>query len=407
MEKYRFHTIQHEDELKAFFEQPKALQRFAFTDSNADGIPTARYTDIIVTDDYAILEMGHTAPSRGLHGIYPRRTITFRWYYSAKSKRINSLSMDQKGVALSLLRASDRYEWTRELPPDALSGTVLKDILYGKITNARDAIIKYGKSIGVKHMSAKVFDLAFDLNKRPIILLAVINPAQLETCYESLKKRLSASRHLRRTFGDMIDQAYALEEHINLMWLDKRMQDQHTEWSRRLMRLSVNTKSPVPIWCPSIVDAFKAEGLELINDEQRAYEEGYCMHHCLYTNYWRIIKTKEYLAFSIDLPTGPATIGVRLYDDSTRPRRRRRRVNYPQPVPTEVSSELPRFEYDQCYHKFDACCTDEEMDIVMEKLKSPAVTKLFEEMAQISVGERLITQYAQVEEEPEEIPLPW
>lgn len=81
------------------------------------------------------------------------------------------------------------------------------------------------------------------------------------------------------------------------------------------MKLDLDNKETVPIWSDDIVKELKQYGLELLNTEQRVFEEGYLMGNCVYTNHWNRIKSKRTLALGIELPGGHATLGLTLGTD--------------------------------------------------------------------------------------------
>ena len=360
MEIYKEHRVDNEEQLKEFFQKPKALQRLLV---NKPGCPSACYTDIIVDDKYIIIERGNITPCRGLRAIFTHRTVTIKWGWSADSKKFRgNLNHGQRSFIKDILVNSNKYEFVEHVPSMCLSNTVLRDILYGKITNPKAAIDAYGKSLKVKHLNKHVFSLADKLGLSPILIMTVIDPAQLETCHEILKNRFENGDYsFRQTFRDMIEQAYALEKVINLMWSPKRMSEEHTKWSRELMKLTIGTKSEEPVWSESIVETFRQHGLELCNTEQRVFEEGYLMHHCVYTNYWNRIQRKDYIALSMELEDGPVTIGLA-------------RKSYRQ--------EGIGFYLDQVYHKYDRPLTSDELKVVEDTLDSSTILdNLLEAMA--------------------------
>ena len=384
MEPYKYYKANDAEGLKNFFALPKPLQRLAFT--GRKDVLSSSFDCVIVNDDFALIERGNITPTRGLRGIFPGKRIIFRWHYSNDSKKCKSVNTGVKCEIKRILAETDRYRFVELVPADCLCSSVLRDILYGKITNPHDAIAAYGKKLGVKHLNNEVFKLSSRLSFSSTVILAVINPAQLKTCFEPLYQRIDDDYQYQRMFRDMIEQAYALEEHINLMWSDKRMNEQHNDWSRKLMKLTISTKSEEPVWSQDIVDDLAAFGLLLRNTEQEVFEEGSVMHHCIYTNYWRDIKTKEYLALTVNLPGGPATIGMRLGNGVL-----------------SSYNDRSTYGFDQCYHKFNGRLSAVEDEIVRGKLAAVRSNGLFDRMAAIAVQENPRKKANRVEEEP----LPW
>lgn len=361
---YKEHRVENEEQLKEFFQKPKALQRLLV---NKPGCPSMTYTDIIVDDKYIIVERGNITPCRGLHSIFPHRTVTLKWGWSADSKRFRGqLNSGQRSFIKDILMHSGKYEFVEHVPSMCLSNTVLRGILYGKITNPKAAIDAYGKSLKVKRLNKHVFSLASKLNLSPIVIMSVINPDQLNTCHEALMSRLENEDYsFQQNFRDMVEQAYALEEHINPMWSSKRIDDVHTEWSQRLMLLEVGSKSQEPIWSDEIVNVFASHDLELINTEARCFEEGYVMSHCCYTNYWHRVQNKKYLLFRVHKLTRFVTLGMRL----------------------SVVDEGVEFTIEQAHGKRNARVFDYEMNDIKERLNQPDVVETLEWMAGIAVFE--------------------
>ena len=394
MEPYKYYNTRDEEALRNFFSQPKPLQRLAFIGMKT--VPSSSFDCVIVTDDFALIERGNITPTRGLHGIFPGKKIIFRWHYSNDSKKCKPVNTGVKMSIKEILQNTDRYKFVEHVPADCLCSSVLRDILYGKITNPHDAIAAYGKKLNIKHLNKYVFKLSDKLNLSPTVLVSVIDSAQLgsvinsvlpaEVCCNLIISRMDDDYAYQRLFRDMIEQAYALEEHINLMWSDKRLNEEHTNWSRRLMKLSIGSKSAELIWPQDIVDDLAAFGLLLRNTEQEVFEEGSVMHHCIYTNYWHDIKAKDYLAIGISLPGGPATIGMRL----------NRGV-------LSSGDGGSTYVFEQCYHKFNGRLSTVEDKIVRGKLTAARNNGLFDRMAAIAVQEKPRKKATRVQEEP----LPW
>lgn len=361
MDIYREHTTEREQELKDFFEKPKMLQRYLVIGNN---IPVCTYRDVVVTDKYAVIECGRIMPVRGLHGVFPQRSANFKWVYSISKKRCPSTDYVTKSTIKSILsKCSSKYCFVKDIPEYVLSGSIVKDILYGKITNPHDAIIRYGKMMGIKNLNKGVFDVANKFGVSPMIIITALDINQLQNCHSVLIERSDNDYRFGQMFTDMLQQAYALEQKINILWSDNKMNKVHTEWSRLLMKLDLDNKETVPIWPDDIVEELKQQGFELLNTEQRVFEEGYTMNNCVYTNYWNRIKSKKTLALGIELPGGHATLGLTL---------------------SNVTKDLNRqsynmYTYEQCYYKYNKQLSkDEELSVLIRILD---IEKILEKMA--------------------------
>lgn len=370
MDIYREHITENEDKLKEFFNKPKALQRYLVIGNN---IPVCTYRDVVVTDKYAVIECGRIVPTRGLHGVFPQTRVDFKWVYSAAKKRCPSTSGIAKSTIKSILMdCPNKYCFVKDIPEYVLSGSIVKDILYGKITNPHDAIAKYGKKMGIKNLNKTVFDIAGKLGISPMIIMTVLDINQLQSCYNAIVDRIDHSYDFTQTFKDMLEQAYALEEKVNLLWSDNKMGKVHTEWSRQLMKLDLDNKETVPIWSDDIVEELEQQGLELLNTEQMVFEEGYMMNNCVYTNYWSRIKSKKTLALGIEFPGGHATLGLSLNT--------KRKGLDSKPYHTYV--------FEQCYHKYNKNLSAKEGQWLLLKLVE--IEKTLEKMASTAVCEKLV-----------------
>ena len=149
MEPYKYYNTRDEEDIKNFFSQPKPLQRLAFIGMKT--VPSSSFDCVVVTDDFALIERGNITPTRGLHG------------------KCKPVSAGVKYEIKRILSETDRYKFVEHVPADCLCSSVLRDILYGKITNPHDAIVAYGKKLNIKHLNKYVFKLSDKLNLSPSI----------------------------------------------------------------------------------------------------------------------------------------------------------------------------------------------------------------------------------------------
>lgn len=117
--------------------------------------------------------------------------------------------------------------------------------------------------------------------------------------------------------ADAVDLALQLNKKVNFSWSRNKFQDINVQWSRELMRKDIEKRNPQDIYKNKelIKDA------KLLSSERDVFEEGMIMHHCVYTNYWRLIESGKYVALHLNSTTNPLgiTLGVQvLHDDNNK-----------------------------------------------------------------------------------------
>ena len=194
---------------------------------------------------------------------------------------------------------------------ETLTQSLLQRMIRGVITNPRDyakAILRGHKNLRETGLSAeslfKYLCSSVRLNFQPFLFYcpAFKNPNQLVD--------LITKSRLNWRVGDMVKQARILDKKIDLNWSDKRLDAEHTEWTRLIMQYEIDSVEEVDFEYP---DLDMPEGLEFIKTNREVFEEGTIMKHCLYTNYATRIKNKSYFAFRYNKGGVRATLGVETY----------------------------------------------------------------------------------------------
>lgn len=126
-----------------------------------------------------------------------------------------------------------------------------------------------------------------------------------ERMLERLKENDADFEHLMR---DMLQQAKALNVQIKSEWSDRKIRDKHSDWSEEIAKIKAKNCSETPIWddLPKL-----PQGVTFINSEKECANEGFKMHHCLYSNYYNTIAHKKYIALHV-AEQNPYTIGMRV-----------------------------------------------------------------------------------------------
>ena len=114
--------------------------------------------------------------------------------------------------------------------------------------------------------------------------------------------------------ADAVDLALQLNKKVNFSWSRNKFRDINVQWSRELMRKDIEKRNPQDIYKNKelIKDA------KLLSSERDVFEEGMIMHHCVYTNYWRLIESGKYVALHLNSTVNPSgiTLGVWVRYDS-------------------------------------------------------------------------------------------
>jgi hypothetical protein len=120
------------------------------------------------------------------------------------------------------------------------------------------------------------------------------------------------------TLPDMEDQAFVLSRKIDYKWSEKRMAQEHQNWTRDIMELEIDNLSQDYIEELEFLKLYPLEGLQLLDNQQAVFREGKQMQHCVYTNYWGSVKRGMYAVYAVDYKGERATLGLRIEDDRIR-----------------------------------------------------------------------------------------
>ena len=193
---------------------------------------------------------------------------------------------------------------------------ILKFIAYNKdnfvsLYDAYDEIITYMKV-------ATNQEVLFNRLKTRVIQTRSSKPVNSVHRYEWLTRLTSAFNYLgeiaeKSLVADAVDLALQLNKKVNFNWSRNKFQDINVQWSRELMRKDIEKRNPQDIYKNKelIKDA------KLLSSERDVFEEGMIMHHCVYTNYWRLIESGKYVALHLDSTVNSLgiTLGVQVMYD--------------------------------------------------------------------------------------------
>lgn len=149
--------------------------------------------------------------------------------------------------------------------------------------------------------------------------------------------------------ADAVDLALQLNKKVNFNWSRNKFQDINVQWSRELMRKDIEKRNPQDIYKNKelIKDA------KLLSSERDVFEEGMIMHHCVYTNYWRLIESGKYIALHLNSTVDSLgiTLGVQvMYDYNNK------------------DNIISKLVFDQAFYAYDKILSTEDSQMCKDYL---------------------------------------
>lgn len=149
--------------------------------------------------------------------------------------------------------------------------------------------------------------------------------------------------------ADAVDLALQLNKKVNFSWSRNKFRDINVQWSRELMRKDIEKRNPQDIYKNKelIKDA------KLLSSERDVFEEGMIMHHCVYTNYWRLIESGKYVALHLDSTVNSLgiTLGVQvMYDYNNK------------------DNIISKLVFDQAFYAYDKILSTEDSQMCKDYL---------------------------------------
>ena len=149
--------------------------------------------------------------------------------------------------------------------------------------------------------------------------------------------------------ADAVDLALQLNKKVNFSWSRNKFRDINVQWSRELMRKDIEKRNPQDIYKNKelIKDA------KLLSSERDVFEEGMIMHHCVYTNYWRLIESGKYIALHLNSTVNPSgiTLGVQVMYDSN-----------------NQDNIISKLVFDQAFYAYDKILSTEDHQMCKDYL---------------------------------------
>lgn len=149
--------------------------------------------------------------------------------------------------------------------------------------------------------------------------------------------------------ADAVDLALQLNKKVNFSWSSNKFRDINIQWSRELMREDIEKRNPQDIYKNKEL----IKGAKLLSSERDVFEEGMSMHHCVYTNYWRLIESGKYVALHLNSTVNSLgiTLGVQvLYDYDNN------------------DNIIPKLVFDQAFYAYDKMLSTEDYQMCEDYL---------------------------------------
>lgn len=229
---------------------------------------------------------------------------------------------------------------------------ILKFIAYNKdnfnsFLNAYDEIITYMKV-------ATNQEVLFNKLKTRVIQTRSskpVNSVHQDGWLTSLTRAFNYLGEVAETslVADAVDLALQLNKKVNFRWSRNKFRDINVQWSRELMRKDIEKRNPKDIYKNKelIKDA------KLLSSERDVFEEGMIMHHCVYTNYWRLIESGKYIALHLNSTVNSLGITLGVW------------VRYDYNNQDNIISKLV---FDQAFYAYDKVLSTEDSQMCKDYL---------------------------------------
>ena len=228
---------------------------------------------------------------------------------------------------------------------------ILKFIAYNKdnfnsFLNAYDEIITYMKvATNQETLFNKLKTGAIQTrSSKPVNSINQDKYRWLTSIFNCLEKPVEKS-----LVADAVDLALQLNKKVNFSWSENKFREINIQWSRELMRKDIEKRNPQDIYKNKelIKDA------KLLSSERDVFEEGMIMHHCVYTNYWRLIESGKYIALHLNSTVNSLGITLGVW------------VRYDYNNQDNIISKLV---FDQAFYAYDKVLSTEDSQMCKDYL---------------------------------------
>jgi hypothetical protein len=196
-----------------------------------------------------------------------------------------------------------------------ITKTLFEKVITGKITNPIDYLSAYLKLSRINASPKLLYSLCKKMRLTKISLLRGAYAAKDVNHY--LEFHLGDTSNYTH-LDDLISQSRILEKKIDFKWSAKRMNEEHTLWTKEIMAAEIHSipDKEVKVNNYKKIAEFVPEFFEALDTQKKVYTEGSLMQHCVYTNYWDNINRGTFLAYHIKWKDQEATLGLHSYENN-------------------------------------------------------------------------------------------
>lgn len=234
------------------------------------------------------------------------------------------------------------------------SNAIVNRVLRKRITNPLDLVKAFlsndvrWRGLKLRSQAGLVLKLAKDENNYMHYAFDLLkveeNPTRL--LHFIVNQGIQACQFATYRFADALRwELVKLDKKVNCNWSHKRLDEVHTQCSRDLRKIELSMMDPVlypySAPCPML------DGMELIDNNMRLWEEGSVMNHCIY-NYLENAKQRKLFHFHCTFGGDDFSLAVqtsRRWSD-------------------EHNEYLKEFDVQQMYQAHNRSCTDEQKDAI-------------------------------------------
>ena len=313
-----------QDSFNEWFTLPFEYNRIRYYNHSSSISQYYNETDFMEDDTKWCLAFNEYKIHIGTNHFYTKRKTGSGLTFDKKTKKVKqwygkTFHLDTTVVKFLTDNKIANIEWIEEMHPAYCASilktnTILSRVLSGKLTNWRDTIkhyLKYSLKINVSP------ELYYQYLKK-----VSTNRGNLQSINYTLKHVVNADAVIKRVldgnlftdsqqqydFDDLIRQGMLLGRKVDVNWSHNRMKQVHNEWTKELMEIELQHMEDYKVEYEGRL--MLPENFKLIDNQKELFEVGKTESHCVYTNYWPMVKDKTYFVLYGTISGETYTVGI-------------------------------------------------------------------------------------------------